>query len=272
MASVQLVKDFVEGNYGVGRVRKVERIGIGIANENFVVETQSAKYVFRVYLHSFVQRTEKSVGLELGFMDFLGSRGMKVPRAVRQESGLLFSVFGGSFACLFEFAEGKAELEPSAEHCFLVGEECARIRKYSRGFVSDARPPDTGVELAFGLAEELLHEKLGKCEREMIEEEKDYLQGLPREVEKGFVHGDIFPDNVLFKDNGLAALLDFELCYYGEFLMDLTNILCSWCFTNDCFDFEKAIKTIQGYSRVISLPEEERGLLYDYTRLSSLFL
>jgi len=269
MAGTRQIEDFIGSNYSIGGICSLKKIEIGIINENFVVETASSKYVFRRYLHALVRRKKESIELELGFMDFLGKKGLKVPKVVRQNNGLLFSSFDGCFACLFEFAKGNSELNPSAKHCLLAAREAAKIRKYSRLFVSGTRPQDTGINLAFELAEKLLHENISESDRKLICEENNFLHGIPRDVEKGFIHGDIFPDNVLFKGNKLAAVLDFELCYFGEYVLDLTNILCSWCFTDDCFDFKKARKAIEGYTEIIELPAKEKGLLYEYTLLST---
>lgn len=269
MEGTQQVREFIEGHYSIGKAISLKKIDIGIANENFVVETASSRYVFRHYLHSLVQRKKEFVGLELGFMDFLGKKGLHVPKVVPQKDGSLFSGFDGSFACLFGFAEGKAELNPNEKHCFLAARETAKIRKHSGLFASETRPPDTGINLAFGIAEKLLQRNLGESDKQIISEEKKFLQGIPRNVEKGFIHGDVFPDNVLFRGGELAVVLDFELCYFGEYLLDLTNVLCSWCFTEDCFDFKKARKAIEGYTEIIKLPAKEKDLLYEYTRLST---
>jgi Ser/Thr protein kinase RdoA (MazF antagonist) len=70
----------------------------------------------------------------------------------------------------------------------------------------------------------------------------------------GMVHGDMYPDNVLFKA-GEVVPIDFEDCGFGHWLWDIALPLCrqpwteEWPWQRDAF--------LEGYARVRTLPESQ---------------
>jgi homoserine kinase type II len=76
----------------------------------------------------------------------------------------------------------------------------------------------------------------------------------------GVVHGDLFRDNVLWKDGELAALLDFESAFHGPFAYDLMVTIAAWCY-KDAFDLTLARALFEGYTSVRPLTDAERRAL-----------
>ncbi len=63
----------------------------------------------------------------------------------------------------------------------------------------------------------------------------------------GIIHGDIFPDNVKFKDDKLSGVYDFSEACEGDFMFDLAVIASSWCFDGDSINIKKLSCLLQGY-------------------------
>jgi homoserine kinase type II len=76
----------------------------------------------------------------------------------------------------------------------------------------------------------------------------------------GLVHGDLFRDNVLFGDGGIAALLDFESAFHGPFVYDLVVTLAAWCF-RDSFELDLARSMVTGYESSRPLAPAERSAI-----------
>ena len=56
----------------------------------------------------------------------------------------------------------------------------------------------------------------------------------------GLIHGDLFMDNAIFKNDELSAVIDFNEACIGDFVFDLAVVVMSWC----KFDKEKFLKDL----------------------------
>ncbi len=63
----------------------------------------------------------------------------------------------------------------------------------------------------------------------------------------GIIHGDLFIDNVKFKNDKLTGVYDFSEACNGDFLFDLATIAISWCFNDNKIDRIKVDILIQNY-------------------------
>ncbi len=55
----------------------------------------------------------------------------------------------------------------------------------------------------------------------------------------GIIHGDMFTDNVKFKDNKIMGVYDYNEACEGDFLFDLAVVAISWCFDEEVLNNEK---------------------------------
>lgn len=67
----------------------------------------------------------------------------------------------------------------------------------------------------------------------------------------GLIHGDIFLDNVKFKDDILSGVYDFSEVCEGDFMFDLAVIASSWCFDGDNINIKKLSCLLEGYGTKI---------------------
>ncbi len=73
-------------------------------------------------------------------------------------------------------------------------------------------------------------------------------------VAYGMIHGDLYPENILFKD-GKALPIDFEDCGYGYWMMDIAVALCEWAWGSAWERTRDAFR--RGYAQVRTLPEQQ---------------
>lgn len=64
----------------------------------------------------------------------------------------------------------------------------------------------------------------------------------------GIIHGDIFTDNVKFKDNKLMGVYDYNEACEGDFIFDLAVVSLSWCFDNKKLNNEKLKILLDAYN------------------------
>ena len=72
---------------------------------------------------------------------------------------------------------------------------------------------------------------------------------------KGIIHADLFPDNILFKDDKINGVIDFYYSCKDYFVIDLAIIIISWCLIYNekrkiSLDKNKIKKLLAGYNKV----------------------
>ncbi|WDP85182.1 MAG: phosphotransferase [Desulfobacter sp.] len=76
---------------------------------------------------------------------------------------------------------------------------------------------------------------------------------------KGFIHGDIFWDNLLFDRERLTAILDFEEACQYYFLFDLGMTAVGCCADSQGFDMDKVAWMLKGYQTTLPLGRKEKN-------------
>ncbi len=77
----------------------------------------------------------------------------------------------------------------------------------------------------------------------------------------GLIHGDLYIDNMLFKDGKLQTLLDFEQAGLGSFIHDIGITISGCCLDREGVSLDKIHAFIEGYEGVRILGDNERKLL-----------
>lgn len=260
--------------FGVGELEDWRRIEAGTINANYRVETAAGRWFLRVN----EGKEAADVAYEVELVGELRRLGVPTPAMVATASGERVVWRAGRPVNLFEWADGEhlaeGELEPA--HLEKLGAALAalhragdalgqrfhresiytteRIAERFEGFAgsTDARVaaavPVLGAEL----------ERLGG--------ERPGREALPRTV----IHGDLFPDNVLFAGGELLALLDFEQASGGAALYDLAVCLNAWCFVAGALVADLARGLLRGYLGARALPELSPRALWIECRAAAL--
>jgi homoserine kinase type II len=116
-----------------------------------------------------------------------------------------------------------------------------------------------------------------------LEDEIEYLtRYLEGKLPKGIIHGDLFPDNLLFRGEKLTAVLDFEAACRGKFIFDIATAVNALCFVDGGYSLDRFRYVLHGYESVRTLslaewdafPNELRysSLRFTVTRLHDFFL
>ena len=78
----------------------------------------------------------------------------------------------------------------------------------------------------------------------------------------GVIHGDLFPDNVLFQGEHITGIIDFYFACTDLLAYDLAICLNSWCFEPDGhFNSDKSAAILANYQLVRPLSAQEQDAL-----------
>jgi homoserine kinase type II len=226
----------------------------------------------RWFLRVAEGKGEADVRFEAAVHQALCQAGFPAPRLRPAADGRPFAPAAGKPAMLFAYAPGEPcpPAEAGPERCRRVGEQLGRLHDLSGGLLPERGNPYGPAcvagwldGLSAGPGEEALAAALPIWREES--RAAAALPGAPR----GLVHGDLFPDNVLWVGDRIAAVLDWEMSCTEAFAWDLAVAVDAWCYT-DRHDAARARALLDGYRSRRALEPETAAALHAYARFQAL--
>lgn len=241
-------------NYSLGSLVDLQGISAGIENTNYFVTTSHARYVLTL----FEKLTREELPFFLNLLDHLASHGIPCPRPIANLDNRFLGELNGKPACIVSCLEGRSLDQPNPAHCAQVGEMLADLHLAGRSYkaeMPDPRGPAWWRETALRVLP-----KLPPGEAELLSQEIAHQSGFRFEdLPRGVIHGDLFRDNVLFKDDTLSGVIDFYYACSGAWLYDLAITANDWCVTADgALDSERTAAMLQAYHGTRPLSEMEQ--------------
>ncbi|HRE43463.1 MAG TPA: homoserine kinase [Terricaulis sp.] len=249
------------GQYDLGEPTSLKGIAEGVENSNFFLATERGRYILTIF--------EKRVRADdlpffMGLTTKLADAGVAAPRPIPTKTGELITQVKGKPAAIITFLDGVWPREPDIAHCAAIGEALARMHVALHGFElsrANALGPEGWSALIaprLALAEFLRAGLAKKIEADMAEVRSQWPKDLPR----GVIHADLFPDNALFLGDQLSGIIDFYFACTDFLAYDLAVCLNAWCFEEDGrYDLGRGGAMIAAYETIRPLTEAERAAL-----------
>jgi homoserine kinase type II len=243
--------------YALGALRSYKGIAEGVENTNYLLHTAAGYFILTLY----EKRTAREdLPFFIGLMEHLAARGINCPQPVKSKKGGALGELAGRPAAIVTFLEGVSVRRPNVSHCGAVGRALAQMHQAGADFKLHRKN-------ALGLAGWApLAANAGKRADEvapglqaLIEEEIARLASeWPRQLPRGVIHADLFPDNVFFLGGKLTGLIDFYFACDDLLAYDLAVCLNAWCFEVDgSYNVTKGRALLSGYFEVRALTAEE---------------
>jgi homoserine kinase type II len=241
----------------------------GAVNTGYHVWAGGHRYFLRVN----EDKRDADVRFEAEVQAYLHGARFPVPEVHLTTDGKPWVEIAGKPAMLFAYAAGEdvgpGEVKP--EHCRRVGEQLGRLHELAAGFAHHRQNPH-GRHWVDECLKELQRSPPTDPEAAavlpMLRDEAAFAQKLPG-APRGLVHGDLFPDNVLWIGDRISALLDWEMCGIDPFAYDLGVAVNAWCFAGS-FVADRAKALLAGYQGRRKIEPETLGALYEWTRFAAL--
>lgn len=246
--------------YDVGRLKSAKGIAEGVENSNYLVDTDSGRFILTLY--------EKRVDAGdlpffLALLDHLADKGRPVPRALRDRDGRQVQTVAGRPACLIEFLPGVSVSHPTEAQARATGEALGLMHAGLADFQGD-RPnslgPDGWRKLAERCGDDL--DAIAPGLKRRVADELAFLEAnWPADLSRSVIHADLFPDNVLMLDDQVTGIIDFYFACTDLRAWDVAVTHAAWCFENDGTGFHPPVAAalIGGYETRFGLSEAERA-------------
>lgn len=255
--SAEALADFLT-RYDVGELVSAKGIAEGVENTNYLVETTRDRFILTLY--------EKRVAADdlpffLALLDHLAAKGLPVPPAIRDRSGVAIQQLEGRPACLIRFLPGVSVTRPAPFQALAAGIALGRMHVALADFGLsrfNSLGRDSWLPLFDRCGTSLdgidpgLREELGTMLHIL---DREWPSNLPVST----VHADLFPDNVLMLGGQVTGLIDFYFACSDFRAYDLAVMHSAWAFSADGQHFDETIghALVQGYTSQITLTDEE---------------
>lgn len=251
--------------YDTGSLISAKGIAEGVENSNYLLETQREDGSRERFILTLYEKRvdEADLPFFMDLLDHLGTRGCKVPRFISDRDGTKLQQLSGRPACLIEFLSGISVTEPTPPQAASTGRALGELHIAARDFTGTRRNSldlagwhDLATACGDGL--DGIQPGLGdRVARELAFLDAHWPQGL----ERGVIHADLFPDNVLMRGDEVGGLIDFYFSCTDILTYDLAITHGAWCFSSDGQDYRADVGAalVRGYADAHGLGEADRA-------------
>ncbi len=259
--NIQQASDIME-LYSLGPITEIFPLSLGISNSNYKITTQSKNYLLKVSN----DKNENELKEEMRVLNYLNRMGFEESLVPYQtSSGKSVYQLDNKFGVLFDFLEGIPP-GPSDVACNEIGIGLAKL--HSLEHTKEVEKLRHNEDVGFGAKQVRDFSRSSKAPKDYQEFFNHIfphgLQGFADfQWETGIIHGDLYSDNTLFKNEKLQTILDFEQGGRGEYILDLGISLSGTCLEKGRISIPLIKSFLSGYESIRKLPKEEKIHLSD---------
>tara|TARA_B100000767_G_scaffold266577_1_gene284140 strand:+ start:315 stop:1286 length:972 start_codon:yes stop_codon:yes gene_type:complete len=255
----------------------------GIENTNYLLKSKNKKFILTIFEKRV---SKKEIPFFMKLMDRLNASKINCPKPLKNKYGKYLIRLKNKTACIVSFLNGKDKKILNLKNCYDVGVAIAQMHLCTNK-IKIFRKNSMGVKKLNPLLKSIKFKskKFSNIDKFLKINFDNIKKRWPKKLPSGIIHGDLFIDNIFFKNNKLSGIIDFYFAANDYFMYEIAICINALCFDkiNTKFKINKnKIKNlIKGYEDIkkISLKEKEslnilcRGAalryfltrLYDYT-------
>ena len=255
-------------NYSLDNLFYFKGIDEGIENTNYFFKTKSNKCVLTIYENKITERIkEKNLSFFIDLVNFLRKEKFPCPKILYNNDNKQLNSYKNKQFTIIDFVKGKLAKKINSQHCYILGKILAKLHKKSLKFKKKKKN-----DFSLNEWDKLIKKKikLSKNKSFFLKKEIEYIKkNWPKKLPSGIIHGDLFPDNVFFRNNKIVGIIDLSNACNDFFCYDLSICINSWCYENK-LNIDKMKNLIKGYNSIRKIKTQEISYLNLFLRASSL--
>lgn len=256
-------------DYDLGKIKKIEPVATS-GNITFLITSEIGKFVLRLCPKGVRRRSKEEILAELELIDYLLKNGFLIPKPVNKRNGQRVINWQNHFGYLKEYAQGKPILKPNLKQI----QEFGKVVGWLHSLIENYKTQHQRKHI-WDLKEtkKWFHQDKKKILNSSFKNAKEFVSrfekeinslSFPSELPKGMIHEDLRKQHILWQNNEITSVLDFDRCYYGFLILDLGQAIRSWCFINNWTKWsnENLKAFLKGYIIKRKLKNIEKGYLF----------
>ena len=254
----------IEKKYNLGKIIHFKGIKKGIENTNYLLKTKNKKFILTLF-EKRVQK--KDLPFFMNLMDKLSKSKINCPEPQKNKKRSFLLKIKNKSASIVSFLEGKDKYKLKPKDCYEIGKNIAKLHKTSKKIKLYRRNSMSLKEWSkllnkIGNKSKIINPNLNILMKNSLLEIKNKW---PKKLPHGIIHGDLFIDNIFFKNNKFYGYIDFYFSSNDFLIYEIAICINALCFDkkNRKFTFNKNKSTnlIKGYSSLRKLSKEEKNYL-----------
>jgi len=253
----------INKQYNTKKFVSFKGIKKGIENTNYLLKSKNEKYILTIFEKRV---SKKEIPFFMKLMDQLSNSKINCPKPLRNfKENYLFKLKNKT-ACIVSFLKGKDKKTLNLKNCYDVGKVIAEMHSSTKK-IKLYRKNSMGVQSLNPLINSIKFKskKFINIEKFLNTNFKDIKKKWPKKLPSGIIHGDLFIDNIFFKNNKLSGIIDFYFAANDYYMYEIAICVNALCFDKDKNKFilnKKKVKNlIKGYESIKKISTKEKNSL-----------
>ena len=253
----------INKQYNTKKFISFKGIKKGIENTNYLLKSKSEKYILTIFEKRV---SKKEIPFFMKLMDQLSNSKINCPKPLRNfKENYLFRLKNKT-ACIVSFLKGKDKKTLNLKNCYDVGKVIAEMHSSTKK-IKLYRKNSMGVQSLNPLINSIKFKskKFINIEKFLNTNFKDIKKKWPKKLPSGIIHGDLFIDNIFFKNNKLSGIIDFYFAANDYYMYEIAICVNALCFDKNKNKFilnKKKVKNlIKGYESIKKISIKEKNSL-----------
>ena len=253
----------INKKFNIENLKSFKGIKQGIENTNYLLKSKNSKFILTIFEKRVLK---KEIPFFINLMDRLSSLGVNCPKPLKNKNGKFLVNIQNKTACIVSFLKGKDKKNLTPRNCYEVGSLIAQIHMYTKK-MKLSRVNSMGIKKLKPLIDKIKFKsrEFDNLEKFLRINLRDINKKWPKKLPNGIIHGDLFIDNIFFKNDKLSGIIDFYFAANDYFMYEIAICVNALCFdqTNSKFYLnKKKVKSlIKGYEKIKKLSSKEKNSL-----------
>ena len=201
----------------------------GVQNSNYIITTNNKKYILTIFEDKYVASNLNNF---LQLMLFLNKSGFSCPVPIQDNKRNIINLVSNKPYSLFTFLNGTSLKKYRLSHFNLLGISIAKLHVITYNYSKNIRQRfnNSFYINAFKDNRSLILKYNSNIENIFNNVLHDYRNLNKISMSKGIIHGDLFPDNVLFNKGKVSGFIDFYFSNSDFLISDIAIVIIAWGF------------------------------------------
>ena len=253
----------INKKFEIEKIINFKGIKQGIENTNYLLKSRNKKFILTIFEKRV---SKKEIPFFMKLMDQLNGFKINCPKPQKSKNGSYLIKIKNKTACIVSFLKGKDKKSLNLKNCRDIGKMIAEMHLCSKK-INLFRKNSMSIKYLNPLLKSIKFKskKFTDIEKFLKVNFKNIKVKWPKKLPSGIIHGDLFIDNIFFKNNKLSGMIDFYFAANDYFMYEIAICVNALCFDKKKSKFlinKKKVKNlIQGYESIKKISIKEKKSL-----------